>query len=59
MRMRGGMIGVYRILSDKYDVDTTQLFQLREDVTIRGNSLKLYKKTKVEYKVVFIYNQNS
>ena len=43
MRMRGGMIEVYRILSDKYDVDTTQLFQLK-DVTIRGNSLKLYKK---------------
>ena len=38
-RMRGGMIKVYNILSENYYFDSTQLFQLREDVTTRGDSL--------------------
>ena len=35
-RMRGDMIEVYKILSDKYDFDSTQLFQLRDDATTPG-----------------------
>ena len=53
------MIEVNKILSDKFEFDSIQLFQLREDVTTRGNSLKLYKKTKVDYKELFVYIQNS
>ena len=30
------MIEVYKILSDKYDFDSTQLFQLRDDATTPG-----------------------
>ena len=58
MRMRDDMIEVYKILSDKCDFASTQLFQLRDDARTRGNSLNLYKKTKVEHKKVFIYIYN-
>ena len=43
-RSRGDQIEAYKIITKKYDPDCTRgMFQMRENSTTRGNSLKIFK----------------
>ena len=43
-RLRGDLIEIYKILTDKYDEDVCKKFlKLRGESATRGNKLKLYK----------------
>ncbi len=44
-RSRGDQIETYKIVTNKYDRDCTEgLFEMREDTTTRGNTMKIYKR---------------